>query len=85
MITTTSNDDAHGNDDMHWRLVDSGKLNNGKQHKHGATNASSGGGPKEKKSSENDDGGFKATVTSDTVEVNFMNEPVKQSSFNLCT
>jgi hypothetical protein len=35
-------------------------------------------------SSENDDGGFKATVTSGTVEVRFMTDPAKRSSFNLC-
>jgi hypothetical protein len=38
----------------------------------------------EKNSSENDDGGFKATVTSGTVEVSFMTDPAKRSSFNLC-
>jgi hypothetical protein len=73
---------------MNWRLAGSEKSNTplrkAKQHKHGATNESLGGGPKHKHSSENDDGGFKATVTSSTVEVRFMTEPAKQISFNLC-
>jgi hypothetical protein len=90
MIPTTSNDDANENEnyDMNWRLVGSGKSNTqlrkGKQHKHGAPKASSGGGPSEKNSSQNNDGDFKATVTSGTVEVGFMTDPVKRSSFNLC-
>jgi hypothetical protein len=88
MITITSNDNANGNDDINWRLVGSGKLNTpfrkGNQHEHRATNASKGGGPKGKHISENDDDGFKATVTSGTVEGRFMTEPAKRSSFNLC-
>jgi hypothetical protein len=73
---------------MNGRLVGTGKSNTplreGKQHEHRAPNASSGGGPREKNSSEKDDGGFKATVTSGTVEVRFMTEPAKCSSFHLC-
>jgi hypothetical protein len=37
-----------------------------------------------KNSSENDEGGFKATLTSGTVEIRFMTDPAKRSSFNLC-
>jgi hypothetical protein len=63
MTPTTSNDDANRNYDINSRLVGSVKSNTplrkGKQHEHGAPNASSGGGPSEKNSSENDDGGFK--------------------------
>jgi hypothetical protein len=43
-----------------------------------------GGRTEEKNSSENDDDGFKATVTSGTVEVRFMTDPAKKKSFNLC-
>jgi hypothetical protein len=79
MNPTTNNDDANGNDDMNWKLVSSGKTNTpllkAKQHEHGATHESSGDGPTRKNSSENDDGGFKATVTSDMVEVRFMTYP----------
>jgi hypothetical protein len=88
MIPTASNDDAYGNDDMSWRLFRSGKSNTplrkGKQHEHGSTNESSEGGPRRKNSSENSDGCLKATLTSGTVEVRFMTEPAKRSSFNLC-
>jgi hypothetical protein len=88
MAPATSNDDANGNYDINWRLVCSCKSNTplrkGKQHVHGAPNAISGGGPSEKNSSENDDGGFKSTVASGTVEVKFITDPAKRSSFNLC-
>jgi hypothetical protein len=88
MAPTTSNDDEHGNDDINWRLVSVGKWNTpmlkGKQHGQGAPIASSGGRPSRKNSSENCEGGFKATLTSGTVEVSFVTDPVKRSSFNLC-
>jgi hypothetical protein len=88
MIPTTSNDDANGNDDMNWILFDSEKSNTplrqGNQHEYGAPNASLGGGPRGKNSSVNNDGGFKATVTSCTVEVKFTTESATRSSFNLC-
>jgi hypothetical protein len=88
MAPTTSNDNANGNDDINWRLVGSRKSNTPirkvKQHGHGAPKASLGGGPSGKNSSENDDGGFKARVTSDNVEIRFMTDPAKRSSFNLC-
>jgi hypothetical protein len=42
------------------------------------------GGLSRKNSSENDHGGFKGTLTSGTVEVMFMTDPAKRSSFNLC-
>jgi hypothetical protein len=88
MAPTTSNDDGNGNDGINWRLVGAGKSNTpmrkGNQYGHGAPIASSGGGPSEKNSSENDQGGFKATVTSGTVEVRFMTDPAKKRSFNLC-
>jgi hypothetical protein len=88
MTPTTSNEDENGNDDINWRLVGAGKSNTtmrkGKQHGHGAPLASPGGGPSGKNSSGNDEGGFKATLTSGTVEVRFMTDPAKRSSFNLC-
>jgi hypothetical protein len=59
-------------------------MRKGKQHGHGAPIASPGGGPSGKNSSGNDEGGFKATLTSDTVEVRFMTDPAKRSSFNIC-
>jgi hypothetical protein len=87
MAPTTSNDDANGNDDINWRLVGAGKSNTpmrkGKQHGHGEPNASLGGGSSEKNICENDEGRFKATVISGTVEVRFMTDPAKRSSFNL--
>jgi hypothetical protein len=73
---------------MNLRLVGSGKSNTplrkGNQHDQGAPHASSGGEPRGKNSSENDGDGFKATVTSGTVEFRFMTEPAKGSSSNLC-
>jgi hypothetical protein len=59
-------------------------MRKGKQHGHGAPIASLGGRPSGKNSSEKDGGRFKATVTSGTVEVRFMIDPAKRSSFNLC-
>jgi hypothetical protein len=90
MVPTTSNDDDDDNvnDNTNWRLVGAGKSNTpmrkGKQQGHGAPNASLGYRSSEKNSSKNDEGGFKATVTSGTVEVSFMTDPAKRSSFNLC-
>jgi hypothetical protein len=88
MFPTTSNDDDNVNYDTNWILVGAGKSNTpmrkGKQHGHGAPNATSEDRPSEKNKSKNDEGGFKATVASGTVEVRFMTDPAKRSSCNLC-
>jgi hypothetical protein len=87
MNATTNNEEANCSDNMNWKLVSSGETNTplrkAKQHEHRATSESSGDGQKRKNSSVNDDGGFKSKVTSRTVEVRFVTDPVKRSSFNL--
>jgi hypothetical protein len=59
-------------------------LRKAKQHEHRETNKSSGGAGKRHNGSDKYDSGFKAKVMRSTVEVRFMTDPAKRSSFNLC-
>jgi hypothetical protein len=87
MITTTNNDD-NGNDDMTWKVVQTGKsitpLRKAKQHEHGQPSRTERDHPKRKNGSAQDDGGFKAQVNSGTVEVRFVVDQIRRNSFNLC-
>jgi hypothetical protein len=88
MIETTNNDEENGSDNINWKVVSNEKmttlLHKAKQHEHGETSTSSVGGSKHKNGSGKDDGGLKAKLTSSTVEVRFMTDPAKRSSFKLC-
>jgi hypothetical protein len=87
MITTTNNDD-NGNDNMTWKVVRTGKsttpLRKAKQHEHRQPSGTEREHLKRKNDSEQDDGGFKAQVNTGIVEVRFMIDPSKRTSFNLC-
>jgi hypothetical protein len=87
MIATTNNDDK-GNDDMTWKVVRTGKSNTPlrkvKHYEQGQTNGSEREQVKRKNGSEQDDGGFEAQVHSGILEVRFMIDQGKRTSYNLC-
>jgi hypothetical protein len=87
-MNTANNDEDNGDNDMTWKVVRSRKpsipLLKAKHHAQGETMGSSGDPSKRRNGSDNDNGGFKARVTSGTVEVRFLIYPTKRSSFNLC-
>jgi hypothetical protein len=87
-MTTPTNNEDKGDDDMTWKIVRTGKsttpLRKAKHYEQGQTNGSERKKSKSKNGSEQDDGGFKAKVNSGTVEVRFMIDQAKRNSFNLC-
>jgi hypothetical protein len=87
-MNSTTNDDDKVNDDMTWKVVRTGKSNTPlcrpKHYEQGQTNRNEREQVKRKNGSDQDDGGFRAKVHSGTVEVRFMIDQGKRTSFSLC-
>jgi hypothetical protein len=87
-MNSTTNDDHNANDGMTWKVVQTGKSNTPlRQPKHlkqGQSNRNEREQVKRKNGSDQYDGGFRAKVHSGTVEVRFMIDQGKRTSFNLC-
>jgi hypothetical protein len=88
-MNSTTNDDDDANDAMTWKVVRTGKSNTPlRKQKHseqGQSNRNERDQVKRKNGSGQDDGGFRAKVHSGTVEVRFVIDQGKCTSFNLCT
>jgi hypothetical protein len=86
-MNSTTNDDDNANDDMTWKVVRTGKSNTPlpqpKQPEKGQSNRNEREQDKRKNGSDQDDSGFRAKFHSGTVEVRFMIEQGKRTSFNL--
>jgi hypothetical protein len=87
-MSSTTNDDDNAKDDMTSKLLRSGKSNTQlRQPKHpeqGQSNRNEREQAKRKNSSDQDNGGFMAKFHSGTVQVRFMIDQEKRTSFNLC-
>jgi hypothetical protein len=87
-MNSRTNDDDNANDDMTWKVVQSGKsntpLHQPKHPEQGQANRNERVQAKHKNGSDQDDGGFMAKVHSGTVEVRFMIDQGKCTSFNVC-
>jgi hypothetical protein len=87
MNSTTNNDD-NANDGMTCKVVRTGKLNTPlRQPKHpeqGQSNINEREQFKRKNGSDQDNGGLRAKFHSGTLEVRFMIDQGKRTSFNLC-